>query len=211
MEKVKVVLFDCDGVLIQSMEDFFSAWERAFKDEDIELRREDFFPLEGMKLANVAKILSQKYQKSINVEEFLNRKDKYYLENHSFKFYSGVVELIDFLKDKGTLLAIISAGSRTRITKTMPQDFLKKFNVIISGDDTERGKPYPDPYLSAMEKLNVSTNASIVVENAPLGIKSAKSAGVYCIAITSTLDKSFLTEADEIIGNFSELRERINV
>ncbi|GAF86257.1 unnamed protein product, partial [marine sediment metagenome] len=98
-----------------------------------------------------------------------------------------------------------SAASRERLNETVPKNFLERFDVIISGNDTEKGKPSPEPYLVAMNKLRVLPAESIVVENAPLGIKSARSAGAYCIAITSTMDKSFLEEADKIIDNFSDL------
>ena len=62
-----------------------------------------------------------------------------------------------------------------------------------------------------MKKLSVSPEESIVVENAPLGIKSAKTAGAYCIALTTTLDKEYLEEADEIVTNHQELFERLNI
>src|SRR3989344_5586775 len=141
MKKFKAVLFDSDGVLANTMEDFFSAWKKAFSDEGIEIKREDFFPLEGMKLSLVAKTIAEKYSKKIDEGELIKRKDKYYFESHSFSFYSGVLELIDFLKLNQKLLAIVSAGSMERLNKTVPLVFLNKFDAIVSGDDTKEGKP----------------------------------------------------------------------
>ena len=86
---------------------------------------------------------------------------------------------------------------------------LNKFDVIISGDDTEKGKPNPEPYLAAMQKLNILPIESLVIENAPLGIQSAKTAGAYCIAITTTLGREYLKEADEVVKNHRELFVRL--
>ena len=207
MKNVKAVLFDFDGVLADTMQDNFQAWKKAFADLGIEIKQDDYFPLEGMKLINVAKTISIQYNINPNPEEIVKLKSKYYLEEHSFSFYPEVPELINFLKEREKLLAIVSASPREKIERTIPKDFLDKFDVVISGEDTEKGKPFPDPYLAAMNKLGVSSEESLVIENAPLGIKSAKSAGVYCIAITSTMDRTFLEEADEIITSHKELKK----
>ena len=110
-------------------------------------------------------------------------------------------------------MAIVSAARLERLKNTTPENFLKKFNCIITSDELNRGKTHPDPYLKAMEKLNVNSEECVVIENAPLGIKSAKKAKIYCIGICSTMGKEHLYEADEIINNFQDLNsvEKIKV
>ena len=90
---------------------------------------------------------------------------------------------------------------------TVPKNFLKKFDTVVSGDRTFRGKPFPDPYLKGLSDLNLKREECIAVENAPVGIKSAKNANLYCIAVCSTLDKSYLKEADEIVEEFKDLNK----
>jgi beta-phosphoglucomutase len=82
---------------------------------------------------------------------------------------------------------------------------LQHFQVIVSGDGVQRGKPFPDPYLAAAQALQIPIGECVVVENAPVGIISAKAAGAYCVAIASTLPQEKLRGADEVIGSFSEL------
>ena len=205
MKNYKAILFDFDGVLADTMQDNFLAWKKSFADFKVEIEGEDYFPLEGMKLIRVAKTISKKYNVDLDPEEIVRKKNKHYLLDHSFSFYEGVPELIDLLKKKGKFLAIVSASPREKLERTVSPEFLNKFDAVVSGDDTEKGKPDPTPYLVAMDKLGVSPKESIVIENAPLGIKSAKRAGIYCIAITTTLDKKILAEADEIINNHREL------
>lgn len=206
-KEIKAILFDFDGVLADTMEDNFLAWRKAFKDYGVDIKKEDYFPLEGMKLIEAAKKISNKYNLHSDPEAIVKLKNEYYLKDHSFSFYPKVIELIDLFKKNKNRLAVVSASPREKLNKTVPTEFLEKFDVVISGEDSKNGKPSPDPYLTAAEKLGVSPEACIVVENAPLGIKSAKDAGMYCIAICSTLDKSFLSEADEIIDKFEDVEK----
>ena len=81
----------------------------------------------------------------------------------------------------------------------------KKFDIIVTGDDTKRGKPSSEPYIYAANKLKVNYSECLVFENAPLGIKSAKKAKMNCIAIASTVKKHHLKEADIIINKFSDI------
>lgn len=206
-KKIKAILFDFDGVLADTMEDIFLAWQKAFRNYGINIKKEDYFPLEGMKLIEVAKKISNKYNVRLNPEAVVKFKNEYYLKNHFFSFYPKVIGLIDLLKKNKNLLGIISASPREKLDKTVPKEFLEKFDTITSQEDSINGKPHPEPYLTAAEKLGILPKECVVVENAPLGIKSAKRAGMYCIAICSTLDKSFLSEADEIIEKFEDIKK----
>lgn len=204
---IKAILFDFDGVIGKTMEDNFQAWKKAFLDFGIEIKSEDYFPLEGAQLNKVSETISEKYNLSgANYEEIIRKKEDYYLQSNSFSFYDGVIDLISMLKERGIKIAIVSAARKERLFSTVPYDFLMKFDSIVTGDMIEKGKPSPDPYVKAMSDLNVNAKECIVVENAPLGIESAKSAGSYCIAIASTMDKSYLSRADLTIENFLELK-----
>jgi len=205
MEKIDAVLFDFDGTLADTMQDLFWAWKRAFEYFGIEIKKEDYFPLEGMKVSEIAKTISKKYNLFTDSLKILELKEKYYLEKYSFSLYPGVLDLISSLKDRKIKIAIVSASPLRKLIKTVPEEFLSKFDVIISGDDTKEGKPNPEPYLMAMKKLNVLPSECLVIENSPLGIKSAKSAGAYCIAVTTTLEKEFLQGADKIIPDIKNL------
>jgi|SRR3989344_3612232 len=206
IRKAKGFLFDFDGVLADTMQDNFLAWERAFRDFRAEIKKEDYFVLEGLKLIGIAKTLGRKY--NVPEEYFMEivkLKNKYYLENHCFSFYPKIKELIDFLKEKKKSLAIVSASPKERLEKTVSEDFLRKFDIVLSENDYEKGKPEPEPYLTAIKRLNLKPEECVVIENAPLGIESAKSAGAYCIALTTTLSREYLSKADVILNNHQEL------
>jgi len=203
--KYRAILFDFDGVLAETMEDLFLAWKKAFSKFNLEIKEEDYYPLEGTKVIEIARIISEKYEIKINPDEVVKLKDEYYLKNNSFRFYPGVLDFIDILISNKIKIGIVSASSKNKLNSTVPENFLKKFNVIITNEDYSKGKPDPEPYLNAAKKINLKNNECIVVENAPLGINSAKNAGMFCIGITSTVEKDKLKEADLIINNFKEL------
>jgi len=208
MTKFKGILFDLDGTLANTMEDHLKAWQAVLKDYGIEINAEDLYPLEGMRLQEIAeKLFEKKNSNPPDPDEIVRKKDEYYLENHSFEFYPGVESFIDYLKRKKILIGMITAGLSERIFNSIPPEFLDKFDAIVTGEHTERGKPFPDPYLKGTELLGLKPAECIAVENAPLGIQSAKSAGMYCIAICTTLDLSYLEEADEIVEKFEDLKK----
>jgi beta-phosphoglucomutase len=206
MGKIKAILFDFDGTLADTMEDLFSAWKKSFLKFGIEIKKEDYFPLEGTKVLEVAKIISDKYGLNAEPEELVRLKNEFYLQDNSFSFYPGVVGFIDALHNKGVTKAIVSASQREKLEKTVSKSFLDKFDAIITSEDYALGKPNPEPYQKAMSKLGLTPAECIVVENAPLGIESAKAAGCYCIAVSSTLPKEFLKKADAVIDKFNNLR-----
>lgn len=203
---IKGLLFDFDGTLARTMEDLLAAWQYAFRQYGVEIQKEDYFPLEGMKTIEIARTIAEKYQLPIpNHQEIVNLKDKHYEQHHSFSFYPGVVELIERLCRQEMVMGIVTASSRQKIESTVPASFLQKFKVVISQESSGRGKPFPDPYLAGLRELNLTSDECLVVENAPLGVASAKKAGLYCIAITSTLDPEQLREADEIIAHCKDI------
>ena len=210
-KNVNGILFDFDGVLAKTMEDNLRAWRLAMLDYGVKLGREDYYPLEGMPMKEIA----SRYCKEFNIdkslaEEIVRKKENYYLKNHHFEFYPGVEEFIDYLKSRKIRIGLVTAALFKRLKNSVPDGFLKKFDTIVSGDKTKRGKPFPDQYLKGLSELKLKEKECVVIENSPLGIRAAKNAGLYCIAICSTLDRSYLKEADEIVDEFEDLKNNLN-
>jgi len=207
--KPKAVLFDFDGVLADTMEDNFLAWKKAFNNFGVDINPEDYFPLEGSDVAKISEKIGGKYNiDSKYYQKIKDQKNQNYLtisKEKEINFYPGVIETIDLLKRKGVFLAIVSASPKEKLKKTVPKEFLEKFDCLVTGESSKLGKPNPDPYLITCNWLNLCPEECIVIENSPLGIKSAKNANIPCIAISSTLNKEFLAEADLVIDKFEDL------
>jgi beta-phosphoglucomutase len=139
------------------------------------------------------------------VDDMVRFKEKHYLENRSFSLYDEAQELIESLKVKGLHLGLVAGASRQRLMGTGINAFLNQFDFLVTGDRVSNGKPSPEPYLLCAQKLSATPSECLVVENAPMGIESAKKAGIICVAICSTLGKEHLGLADEILNTISEL------
>ena len=203
---IKGFLFDLDGTLIQSMYEHFIAWKKTFIKYGVEIHENDFYPLEGSKLSEIVKIISKKNRiKKPNIKEIIKTKERYYNSSSNIIFYPGVENFIDSLIFKKIKKGIVTAGQKERVYNSLPINFLNKFDAVVTGNDTINGKPSPEPYLLGSRLLQLKKENCVVIENAPLGIKSAKAAGMFCIAISSTVEKSLLKEADILINNFNDL------
>jgi len=207
INKTKAILFDLDGTLAQTMEYHYDAWRKAMLNYGIDLAPEDYYPLEGTNLYELAKKLFALYKlNGCNEKELVNNKEKYYLDTNKFVLYPGVVELLDDIKSNDIKLGLVTARLRNSLNSTAPLEFLKIFDSIITGNDTNEGKPSPQPYLKAAKKLGTMPEDCFAVENAPLGVASARKAKMYCIAISNTVDSSYLSGANVVVKSFEEMR-----
>jgi beta-phosphoglucomutase len=202
-KSMKAVLFDYDGTLVDSMDQHFSAWKTVFNKYGIEFSGNDFYPYEGEKLNHLVRRI---FPKCNDVNALILEKDNLYVRTSEFRIYDGVESFITHLKKNTIKVGIVTAGRLERIKNTAPEWFVSLFDTIVSHGDTERGKPFPDPYLTGAKKLDVDIGDCIVVENAPLGIQSANAAGAKSIGITSTVDSETLKDATIVIERFSELK-----
>lgn len=145
----------------------------------------------------------------INCKILYNKKREVFKKIAKVQPYPGIENLLKELKQKRKKVALVTGTSRSELPKVLPNSIFKLFDIVITADDVNNGKPNPEPYLKALNLLNLDKKETIVVENAPLGIKSAKATGLFCIAVTTSLPKKFLYEADVIVKNIKELRNLI--
>ena len=203
------LLFDFDGVLVKSMEIHYQAWCRALKEYKIEMDGpEDLYMLEGQGAKTVARQLAQRL--GLSSEEILDIVDKkhaYYQETKSMvEIYPGLLDVLHWARDQGLKMAVVTGGNRARVTRTLAGfELLDFFSVLVTSDDVDETKPSPMPYLKAAKKLRMKPQQCVVIENAPLGIKSGKAAGMTVVAVTTTLKPCYMKEADIIVDDFKGL------
>ncbi|MCX8125127.1 MAG: HAD family phosphatase [Spirochaetes bacterium] len=205
----EAVLFDMDGVVVDSMYAHAQCWIDVFKEHGVYLDKTDIFKREGMTgLESIADIFIEKGY-AVPPEPILRELQKKKLQlfsSYQIEVYPQMFTIIPMLHSKGKKIGIVTGSFRYLVEKLIPETLLRYVDVVISVDDVQKGKPNPDPYVEAVKKLNVKPDNVIVVENAPMGIKAAKAAGLYCIAISTTLVAAFLDEADAVVHDHEELK-----
>jgi HAD superfamily hydrolase (TIGR01509 family) len=205
---MEALIFDMDGVLLDSMHLHAMAWKNAFMEAGISIDERDIFALEGENDSGIVKrVLGMNVNESIDMEAILTtlpeRKHQLF-DRDNVTLFDGVDDMLRQINGKFRL-AVVSGSDRKIVEMMMAKYFPGIFDVIVSGDDTENGKPAPDPYNKAVEMLKVSKENCIVVENAILGVESAKNAGIFTIGIPTYLTRKELEHADIVLHDHEEL------
>ena len=210
----KVVLFDMDGVLYDSMPNHGIAWQRAMKEFGIHFTVEDSYATEGARgVDTIRKYAKAQLGKELTEEEaqkMYDLKAHYFHEMPEAKIFDGVTDLMKKIKDSGLKIGIVTGSAQRPLIERVTHDFgdFVSRDQITTAFDVKRGKPNPDPYLMGLKKAgNYAPSEGIVVENAPLGVRAGVAAGCYTVAISSgPLDDSVLiNEGDNIL--FPTIRE----
>jgi beta-phosphoglucomutase len=202
---LKGILFDMDGVLIKSMEQHLAAWQYAYKNHGVNIKKIDFYLLEGRGVKAVVNELTKMYDLDIKLApSIMKTKINYYNKNYKAEFYEGLFELLSFLQDKKIKMAVVTGASRERVYRLIKNHFNGYFSAFVTSDDVMNTKPFAEPYQKGAQLLGLKPDECLVVENAPMGIKSGKDAGMQVLAVQTTLNHNYLKQADYIVPNIPE-------
>jgi len=212
--KPEAVIFDMDGVIVDSMPYHFLAWYEALRPYGVRVSCFDVYSKEGEKWNKTLKDLlihsGMNPTKRLLDEIFARRRRIFRRFFQSFIF-SGAEELLAFLEKKGYLLGLVTGSPLKEVNTILPLKVKTKFGIIVAGDQVKKGKPNPEPYLKAARLFGLKPGQCLVIENAPLGIKSAKMAKMPCIAITTSLPKEYLSQADFVVDKLQDILKFINL
>ena len=213
--RLKAVIFDMDGVLVDSEEFMRQAGIMMLEEKGVHAIREDFFPFTGMGenlfLSNVA----QKYGLTLDIERDKARAYEIYGEITLGKLepLPGVRDVIDICRERHLKTGIATNADKVKLLMNLeriqiPAD---SFSVMIYADMITNRKPHPEIYLSAARLLDVHPTECLVVEDTPSGLQSGKSAGMKCLALTTTYPAENLGMADWIIRDLAHIgTEQLN-
>jgi len=210
---VKSVIFDMDGVITNTMPDHYRSWKKIMNDEGIHVTYEDIYKREGQPgLSSVREIFTE-HQKDFDehrASAILRKKEDLFKKIVKTRFITGARNFLKYLYKKEFRLGLVTGTSRHELNRILPASLSGIFSVIITGNDVKNGKPHPEPYLRSLKALNIKSNEAVVIENAPFGIRSAKQAGIRCLALETSLSKDYLMEADEVFSSIKELQSRVS-
>ena len=210
MKPLKAIIFDMDGVITMTMPSHCRAWVKVFGDEGIRVSKFEVYAREGQKGLNSVLEIFAAHKRPITMKrakELLKKKELLFKANASVRFVPGARSFIRKCHRKGIKLALVTGTARHEVMKILPQGLINCFDVLVSGSDVKHGKPHPEPYLKALKKLKVGRGEALVLENAPFGITSAVKAGLFCVAIETSLPKAYLKDAHKIIHDYGELEK----
>lgn len=214
----KGVFFDMDGVIYDSMGYHADAWSNAFRHFGIDFSPEMVYQNEGRTFSSTINLVYRQNEKrdatDIEIDQIYSKKTELIAAFPDAIPFKGAKSLMERLKKQGVAIWVVTGSSQQKFLEPLILDFegLILMEQIISGNDVKHGKPNPEPYLTALQKSGFRSDEVIVIENAPLGIQSAKAAGIFTIAVnTGILKDSDLWEsgADVVIQDLKELEQVI--
>lgn len=204
---LKAIIFDMDGVLINSMPYHADAWKTVLAEEGVNITRQDIYEIEGSNHEGVLRLMFEKAGKVLDInecEELAQKKRDVFRRINQSKPFESITGCLDLLKKK-YLLGVVSGSDRTEVLDLLDRFFPGVFQIVVAGEDVKEGKPSPEPYLKAVKMLGIEKEECIVIENAPMGVESAKRAGLYCIAMPIYVLPDKLEKADIVLENHAVL------
>jgi HAD superfamily hydrolase (TIGR01509 family) len=207
------VLFDMDGVLVDSEEFMCSAAIRMFEELAVKVRAEDFTPFVGMGENRYLGGVAAKYNIKADIEKIKARAYAIFetLVRGKLESLPGAHEFIERCRKRNLKLALATSADRVKMEVNLREIGLppETFNTIITGLDIENKKPFPDIYIKAAGNLGLEPKECLVVEDAVSGIEAGKRAGCRCLAVTTSFKASELAKADWVCNSLLDVPEEV--
>ena len=211
----KAVLFDMDGVLYDSMPNHVVAWQQSMDSFGIHMTADDAYATEGARgIDTIRQMVAAQQHRDISLEEaqrMYDEKTRRFHEMPKPKVMPGIPELMQQIKDCGLSIGVVTGSGQRPLFNRLLTDFAGYLDEqhITTAYDVSIGKPAPDPYLMGMKRAGgVAPWQTIVVENAPLGVRAGVAARAFTIAVnTGPLPDKILAEAGAslVLGDMYEL------
>lgn len=204
----KAIIFDLDGVISDTDRTRFDLLKVLLKKRGLILEEADYKKSVGRRTEIFLKeMFGDKLTDADIRSVYLERKEEYrkypakYVVSQPYSF-----ECCQKLFDSGYILAIASAAEEKDVKIVLGElNLLQFFKTIVGSDLIKNMKPHPETYSKCVEKLKLSKEECIAIEDSPTGVKSAKNAGLTCIAVAYTHNEDELGEADEVIPSLDRL------
>ena len=211
---VEAAIFDFDETIIDLERQHTAASRRlcAAMGSDYEDTSIEFRTWSGRRLIDDVRELKSLFGWKRSVDDLLAERQRYFDEEiaraRDLDLMQGVRAMVTALRARSITLAITSSAVRSSIESVLQRfDLLSAFSVIVDGSEVERGKPDPQAYIVTAGRLGVDPAQCVVFEDAAVGVRAAKGAGMYCVAVRNPNAQTFqdLTPADVIASSFDEI------
>jgi beta-phosphoglucomutase family hydrolase len=204
---IQAVIWDLDGVIIDSADEHRRAWQRLAREEGIVMTDADFWATFGKRNDDIFATLWGNLPPE-RVKELSDRKEMYFREliRESAAPLPGAIELMRGLHDAGFVQALASSTPVENINLIAEVLGLKRYlSILVSGETVARGKPAPDIFLKAAAELQMDPTVCLVIEDAVAGVEAAHAAGMRCIAVAGNRDLPGLRKADLMVKDLTEV------
>ena len=209
-DKIRAIIFDFDGLILDTETPIFRSWKEIFAHHGQELdiaiwsdcigrSPETFDPQ-----ADLEALVAHRLDRAAIMERQASRETELIAQE---KVLPGVKECLVVARDNGLRLAVASSSSRDWVVGHLSRlGLLSFFDAICCADESTQAKPSPDLYFLAAERLSAQTSQAIALEDSPHGVTAAKAAGIFCVAIPNNLTRNLsLSQADIVLDSLADM------
>ncbi|MDD5752914.1 MAG: HAD family phosphatase [Candidatus Pacebacteria bacterium] len=213
-ENIKGIIFDLDGVLLETEYYQWQGWVIPLRELGIELTKEKYYDYAGKNGKQIEKELIRDFNLNLNEGELLSKKEPLlikWFEEKKLNYMPFAKEAVEFFSSNFKT-AICSGGPKDEIIlKLKNAELIEYFPIIVAGSDVEKSKPAPDIYLKAQELIGLSKEECLAIEDTQYGLEAAKGAGLNCVSIPNEYSlKQDFSKADMICNSLKDLIEYFN-
>ncbi len=204
----QAIIWDMDGVIADTGIYHYRSWQFAFKKQGIDFTEDDFKRIFGQRNDAIIVQTMGREMTSAEIDSIAGDKETFFRDavKSQVRPFPGVVDLLKILKTHGVGAAIASSAPLKNIELILSEIGITGFfQAIVFGREVAEGKPSPQVYLKAAQKLGVEPNNCVVIEDAVAGVEGAKRAGMRCIAVTNTHEAAGLSRADLVVDSLEKV------
>jgi sugar-phosphatase len=198
------ILFDLDGVLVDSTRSVERQWRAWAREQGIDGDRVANVS-HGVRAIEVIRTVAPHLDAEAEVRKLESREAD---DRDGVTVMPGAIDLVRAIPDGRW--CVVTSGTRHLATARLQLAGIPLPNVLVTADDVTRGKPHPEPYLKGAQLLGVNPIECLVIEDAPAGIQSARAGGMKAIGLTSTYPASALTQAKLVIKSLAQIQITLN-
>ncbi len=210
MTHIKAIVFDFDGLILDTETTDYESWRAMYRAHGVELPLSKWLPIIGDSTQDftIEQYLVELTGEEIDRAELRNRQRALHLEMlEDAVAMPGVEDYIHDAKRFGIRIGIASGSSRSWVVDRLARlGLAHHFETVVCRDDVGRAKPDPAAYITAVENLGTSPDQALALEDSPPGVKAAKKAGLYCVAVPGQMTKNHsFHEADMRLESLAEI------
>lgn len=186
-KKYSAVIFDLDGLMLDTERPSFTAWSRALSDKGHPLSEDQYLQILGHTIEDAEQIFRKDFGQDLPFHDILNKKQMYldaHMAKNGIAIKPGLIEVLDLLEKLSKRTALASSTGIELVQQRLKHAHLQnRFKTIVTGNDVQNSKPAPDIFLLAAKKIGIAPELCIVLEDSEAGIKAAHSAGMIPILV----------------------------
>ena len=215
MPQISAVVFDMDGLMVDTESINRLAWQRSAEDLGYELDDDFYFSLLGRTTVDCESLVLQRLGAEFPMDEFRTRRRRLWkaqVDGAGIAAKPGLLELLSFLDTRRLLLAVATSSHALAAESSLRSAGVRdRFGIVVTGDQVARGKPAPDIYLEAARRLGVEVADCLALEDSDSGVRAACAAGMTTVMVPDLKPPSpeSRARAFRVVASLHEARETI--